>query len=266
MGSLYRKDVIDIALEQDGYQGNGKYCKYSKDLDAVNYFNMEKKNGEADWCSIFVNWCVYMSTRNLSGKIEPDKWDAHYFTFEPDSGENLAAGCGYAADYYMSHDAWSDDCQGACRGDQVFFRKFAHTGLVTGYDDEGIYTIEGNIDGGKVGRRYYKFDDPSIDGFGHIRYDGDEYPAEESEPDITEPEPEPTPDPEPEPVQPPVSSNQGTVYTVRVGSWLNIREEPNSESRKLGELYDGAKVLVFEIDDGWARIGDNMWVFADFLD
>ena len=489
MGSLYRKDVIDIALEQDGYQGNGKWCKYTEDLDAINYFNMGAKNGSADWCSIFVNWCIYMSTRNASGQIEPDKWDAHYFTFEPDSGEDLAAACGYAADYYMAHDAWSDDCQGACRGDQVFFRNFAHTGLVTGYDDEGIYTIEGNIDGSKVGRRYYKFDDPSIDGFGHPRYDGDVYPGdEEAEPDpdtddkihtyncvdvseyngvinwkkakndgveyafircglgkyylrsndfekklkwedtngedryfvtnlkaatevgikvgvffysyattneeafdeaiqcineiskykdiidfpvfmdveekfqesvldviipafiqtmneagyncgvytsgtwydlyfknidcdyiwlaywgqyddgevpsnspsyydvwqytshgtvdgigencvdcdilyntemhllIDKPVTEPTPKPEPEPVSPPVENNKGTVYTVCVGSWLNIRTEPTSESIKIGELYDGAKVIVYEQKDGWARIGDNMWVFADFLE
>ena len=176
MGSLYRKDVIDLAIEQDGYEGDGKWNKYSKELDDINYFNMGNKNGSADWCSIFVNWCIYKSTRNSSGEIEPDKWDAHYFTFEPDSGENLAAGCGYAADYYMVNDAWSDDCQGACRGDQVFFLNFAHTGLVIDYDNEGIYTMEGNIDGGKVGRRYYKFVDPRIDGFGHPRYDGDAYP------------------------------------------------------------------------------------------
>lgn len=485
MGSLYIKDVIDTALNEIGYQGNGKWNKFSEELDEVNYFNMGNKNGYADWCSIFVNWCIFKSTRNSSGEIEPDKWDAHYFTFEPDSGEDLAAGCGFAADYYMQNDAWSDDCQGACRGDQVFFRNFAHTGLVVDWDDKGIYTVEGNVDGSKVAKRFYSYDDPSIDGFGHPRYDGDEYPSsEDSEPvdneihiyncvDVSEhngeidwvaakndgvefafircglgkyylnsddpekklkweetegedkyfatnieaatnagvragvffysyarnraeaidealqcieeinkykyiigfpvfmdieekyqesilkeiipafiqtmnehgyncgvytsgtwydlyfrkidckyiwlaywgddngeipsntpayydvyqytshgtvdgigqfnvdcdilhntemkllinkPVTEPTPEPEPEPVQPPVSNNQGTVYTVCVGSWLNVRSEPSSEGEKLGELYDGAKVIVYETKDGWARIGENMWVFADFLD
>ena len=204
MGSLYIKDVLDIALDEVGYQGGKGVSKYTAELDEVNYWQMPPKNGspDADWCSIFVNWCIYRSTRNSDGDIEPNKWDAHYFTYEPDDRQNLAAGCGYAADYYMQNDAWSENCQGACRGDQVFFRNFAHTGLVVDWDDNGIYTVEGNTseDGVKyrVAKKFYRYDDPDIDGFGHPRYDGDKY----EEPDHND-EPQPEPDPEPEPTPKP---------------------------------------------------------------
>ena len=159
MGSLYVKDVIGTALAEEGYQGGKKTSKYSAELDLINYWNMGAKDGSADWCSIFVNWCIYRSTRNASGEIDPDKWDAHFFTYEPDTGENLGAGCGYSADYYMQNDAWSEGgsayCQGARVGDQVFFRNFAHTGLVYDWDDNYIYTIEGNVNGNRVETRRF---------------------------------------------------------------------------------------------------------------
>lgn len=176
MGSLYAKDVVNTALNEIGYEAEGsnkKYTIYSAELDACNYWNgMDSKNGVADWCSIFFNWLCYANTRNENGDIEANKWDAHYFTFEPDDRNDLAAGCGYAADYYQQNDAWTDNPE---RGDQVFFRNYAHTGIVVDWDNEGFYTVEGNIDGGRVGKRYYKYGDPCVDGFGRPRYDGWEY-------------------------------------------------------------------------------------------
>lgn len=176
MGSLYAKDVVNTALNEIGYEAEGsnkKYTIYSAELDACNYWNgMDSKNGVADWCSIFFNWLCYANTRNADGDIEANKWDAHYFTFEPDDRNDLAAGCGYAADYYQQNDAWTDNPE---RGDQVFFRNYAHTGIVVDWDNEGFYTVEGNIDGGRVGKRYYKYGDPCVDGFGRPRYDGWEY-------------------------------------------------------------------------------------------
>ncbi len=183
MGSCYAKDVVNTALNEIGYEAEGsnhKYTIYSAELDACNYWNMAPKNGIADFCSIFVNFCVYANTRNSDGEIEADKWDAHYFMYEPDKGENLAAGCGYAADYFMQNGAWTDNPE---RGDQVFFRNFAHTGLVVDWDNEGFYTVEGNVNGGRVEKRYYRYGDPCVDGFGRPRYDGWEYnPPKEDAP------------------------------------------------------------------------------------
>lgn len=267
MGSLYGKDVVDMALSQVGYKADGKWNKYAAELDEVDFFTSCGKKQGLDWCSVFTSWCAYKTTRNSSGEVEPDKYDAHYFLYQPDNND-CAAVIKYVVQYYKQNHAYYTDPQELERGDQIIFQNsdgYSHTGWCVDWDDEGFYTVEGNVSGGQVLKKFYPYSSFGgyVAGFGKPRYDGWEYPVTS---DTTEPEPESTPDPEPEPIQPPVSSNQGTVYTVCVGSWLNIRTEPTSESTKIGELYDGAKVIVYEQKDGWARIGDNMWVFADFLD
>ena len=254
MGSLYKKDVVNAALNEVGYVGGKGTSKYSHDLDQCNYWQMSPKDGcpDADWCSIFVNWCIYVSTRNSSGEIDPDKWDAHYFTFEPDSGENLAAGCGYAADYYMQHDAWSETCQGACVGDQVFFRHFAHTGLVVDWDDEYIYTVEGNtrVDGDPyhVAYKKYRLGDPDIDGFGHPRYDGDEYPTTSAPKEDNKPKEDAKPEPTPAPVP---EAPKKEVYKVTTnGGVLRLRSAPNTDSAYLIGIPNGTEIEVSAIVDG----------------
>lgn len=181
MGSLYAKDMVDLAIDQIGYQADGKYNKYAEELDRINYFNMPDKNGVADWCAIFYCWLAYKCS-----KPEQSKWDAHYFLFQPDSGEDLAAGCGYAADYYMQNNAWTDNPE---RGDQVFFQKsngvFYHTGIVVDWDEKGIYTVEGNTNGGKVAKKFYSYDDSKIAGYGRPRFDGWEEKKHEEKTDYT---------------------------------------------------------------------------------
>lgn len=181
MGSLYAKDVINTALNEIGYEAEGDnhlYTIYSAKLDAVNYFNY-KKNGEADWCAIFVCWCMYANTRNANGEIEADKYDAQYFQYQPD--RSTAAGVGYMADFYMQNDAWYTDTSEIERGDIVTFRDYAHVGLIVDWDNDGFYTVEGNVDGGRVEQRYYKYNDSRIDGFGRPRYDGWEFKSEPKE-------------------------------------------------------------------------------------
>ena len=188
MGSLYAKDVISTALNEIGYEAEGsnkKYTIYSAELDAVDYFNT-KKNGSADWCAIFVIWCMYANTRNANGEIEADKWDAEYFQYQPD--RSTCAGVGYMADYYQKNDAWISDPSDLERGDVVTFRNYAHTGLVVDWDADGFYTVEGNVDGGKVAKRFYRYNDPNVDGFCRPRYDGFEFkPDESGSNDNTEP-------------------------------------------------------------------------------
>ena len=76
------------------------------------------------------------------------------------------------ADFYQQNDAWTDNPE---RGDVVTFRDYAHTGLVVDWDNKGFYTVEGNVNGGRVEKRYYRYGDPCVDGFGRPRYDGWEY-------------------------------------------------------------------------------------------
>ena len=84
------------------------------------------------------------------------------------------------ADFYQQHDAWTDNPE---RGDVVTFRDYAHTGLVVDWDNNGFYTVEGNVNGGRIEKRYYRYGDPCVDGFGRPRYDGWEYnPAPKPQP------------------------------------------------------------------------------------
>lgn len=170
MGSCYAKKAVDLALAEVGYQGDGKYCKYSEELDAVKYFNYPK-NGAADWCSIFVNWCIYKAT------IWPDEdvYTAHYMMYEPDT-DNAAAGCTQAAQYFKNHDAWYTNPKDFERGDQIFFWKsnkaIYHTGIITGWNENGLEVVEGNTNGGMVAKKVYSYDDEKIAGVGRPRYDG----------------------------------------------------------------------------------------------
>lgn len=168
MGSLYKKNVIETALKEVGYQADGKWNKYADELDAVDYFTGCGKKQGLDWCCVFVCWCIYKNT-----EPDPDVWDAHYFLYQSDSCD-MAAVVKYAADYFKQNNAFDTDSKYACTGDQIFFRNesgLSHTGLVVDWDDRGIYTVEGNTNGGKVAKKFYSYGDSKIAGFGHPRYD-----------------------------------------------------------------------------------------------
>lgn len=185
MGSCYAKTAVDIALSQVGYEGDGKYCKYSEELDRVKYFNFPK-NGAANWCSIFVNWCVYKAT------IWPDEdvYTAHYMMCEPDV-DNAAAGCTQAAQYFKDKGCWTSNPKDFTRGDQIFFWKsnkaIYHTGIIVSWDDTCLDVVEGNTNGAKVAIKHYAYDDEKIAGVGQIRYDG--WEAEGSDGKETETKP-----------------------------------------------------------------------------
>ena len=279
MGSCYAKKACDIALNEVGYQGDGKWCKYSAELDSVDYFNY-KKNGSADWCSIFVNYCVWKACIEPSPDDDPEgaKWTAYYMMCEPSSSSaNCAAGCGYAADYFMQNDAWDSSTQYAERGDQIFFVNssgvFYHTGIVVDWDDDGLYVVEGNTNGAQVAKKFYSYSDSRIAGFGHVRYDGWELSSgNEKEPDHSkddskpkpepEPIPEPTPDPEPAPTPEPP---KGDEYRVNVETKLNVRTGPGTDNDVVAQLDDGDVVTVIATDGNWGCIGKWMWVCMDYL-
>ena len=265
MGSLYSRDLVRVAEAEVGYEAEGKWNKYASDLDQVDFFTGCGKKQGLDWCSVFTSWCAYMAVRNSSGEFDPDVWDAHYFLYQPDS-DDRAAVVGYVVQYYKDHDAWYEDYQDLSVGDQICFqndRGYSHTGWCVDWDDDGFWTVEGNTNGGKVARKYYRFSEYPIGGyvagFGRPRYDGKEYPSSDN---TDEPTPAPAPDPEPTPELP----TNFKEYTVSVGDFLNVRTGPSSDYRKIGELYDGASVLIYEKDGAWGRIGANMWVCMDYLD
>lgn len=262
MGSLYSRDLVRVAEAEVGYQAEGKWNKYAYDLDQVDFFTGCGKKQYLDYCSVFTSWCAYQAVRNSSGEFDPNVWDAHYFLYQPDSND-CAAVVKYVVQYYKNHGAWYERYQDLSVGDQVCFQNdngYSHTGWCVDWDDDGFWTVEGNTNGGKVAKKYYKFADYPIGGyvagFGRPRYDGKEYPSGNSH--SSEPVVEPTPEPN--------QIQNGKMYTVSVNSFLNIRNEANSNAKKMGELYNGAKIIVLEEQDGWGKIGDNLWVSMDYLE
>lgn len=72
--------------------------------------------------------------------------------------------------------------------------------------------------------------------------------------------PTPAPTPEPTPTE--------RTYKVSVNTFLAVRSTPyvaEHDANKVGELYNGAVVTVFEKKNGWAKITGNCWVYASYL-
>lgn len=271
MGSCWKQKAIDYAWDQVG-KVCGKSSEYAKEMDAINYYNYPK-NGVANSCALFVDNCLLHSCTDPSydDDTEGAKWTALAAMYEPQSkGANAGAGCVQKVDYFKRAGAWYTDPQDFVCGDEIFFwdPKYIsdenpygvyHTGLIVDWSD--MFTvIEGNTDGGYVADKYYKFDDYKILGVGRPNWDG-WYP--ESEDTKPEPDPIPEPVPTPEPTLEPIGSYE--KKKISVTSYLNVRTSPEMGNNKIGELYNGAEVYVFETVDGWARIGDNLWISADYL-
>lgn len=270
MASLYRKPCADTMRVdgESGYQSDGYWNKYAERLDACDFFaGCGKKNGAVDFCAIAYCYWLFLNVVTDDGEIDDNdrKYMTHYAMYQSDSC-CTSAGCEQQVQVYKDHGAWFTDPKDLVVGDQIFYQKwdsdkgryvYYHTGGCYDWDDEGIYVTEANTNGGRTENKFYPYSEfgRKIAGFGHPRFDG--YEQEE-------PQPEPTPDPIPTP-QPTIY----TKYTVNVGDYLNIRTEPeykSDDSNVIGKLFNGATVYVYDIKDGWGRIGDNMWVSMDYLD
>lgn len=176
----YASKVIALAREQIGYlekksnamlddktanAGSKNYTKYARDLDAIPGFYNGKKNGYP-WCDVFVDWLLVQCfgvdvAQEMIG--QPDR--------------SYGAGCSYSAGYYKKMGRFYT--KNPKPGDQIFFRNYAHTGLVVGADSTYVYTIEGNTstkegvvaNGGGVWEKKYRLKDSCIDGYGRPKYD-----------------------------------------------------------------------------------------------
>ena len=259
MSSIYSKPVCDLAWKQVGYsQYDGKHTKFAADLDAVDFYNYPK-DGECDWCSIFVDWLIYQNTLNSMSVLEPDADAARDYLCEPYSG-NAGAGCTQSASYFKSRGLFVTDPADMKCGDKIFFQRsdgaIYHTGVIVdwGYVEElgtdGFTVIEGNTNGGQVAYKYYRFDDPKIAGAGSIQYDGYEMPGAKDE----------APAPVASPDKPLVKK-----YKVCVNTFLNVREGPGTGYKAIWKLYNNDEVSIYELKHGWGRIDDYGWVCMDYL-
>lgn len=175
--------VIDVLRQEVGYlekksnaqlddktanAGFNNFTKYARDLDALGYFYNGPKQGYP-YCDVTVDW-AFVQAYGVEAALE--------LLCQPE--KSYGAGCGYSARYYKQKGQWHT--RNPKPGDQIFFRNFAHTGLVVAVDDTYVHTIEGNTstaagvvaNGGGVWEKKYRLGDSCIDGYGRPAYDPEE--------------------------------------------------------------------------------------------
>ena len=177
MGSLYAKDVVDIALGEVGYQcGENKWNKYAEDLDSVDYFTGCGPKQNLDFCAVGLCWCLWKAAKYPSCEEDGEsaKWTAHYFSYQSDICD-MAAVVKYLYQYFDDNNATTDNGE---RGDFVIFQKsngvMYHCGILTSWDNDGLDITEFNTEGGKVKTHRYSYTDigVKIKCFCRPRYDG----------------------------------------------------------------------------------------------
>lgn len=196
-----KQKVIDIALAEVGYlekasnsqldsktanAGKKNYTKYSRDLTNMEFYNGYKQG--AEWCDIFVDWCM-VKAYGIEAALA--------LSYQPTNHKkNYGAGCKYSRDYYKANGRLFSTPK---PGDQIFYygmtkgkvdkEKIAHTGLVYKVDSKKVYTVEGNTsgasgvvaNGGGVAKKSYNLTYGRIAGYGRPAW-GEQEEAKEEKP------------------------------------------------------------------------------------
>lgn len=296
-----RDAFVASAVAELGYTEGPKSneTKYATYLDKIHFFNGAKQFVE--WCSTFIH---YLAVILLGGGEEGKKAVIKLFGENSKDncacGVKFFWDYLVALGYRVDKDKGQP---GDIIFFNTKKKKCGHVGMIEKVTDK-YGTIEGNKSN-KVARGSYVLNSSTIYGVCHIPWEKFDVAAEPLQPiqepaqDITV-DPKPI-----EPVKKTVdelaheviegkwgngkdradrltaagysySEVQARVneilgvksktYTVDVkaDSWLNIRVAPNSEI-KVGKLYRGDKVTVYEERDGWGRIGTAKWVYMSYL-
>ena len=129
--------VVENALNEIGYVADPvgtKHNKYNAWWNSGNYNGEEKGISAADgpavdWCANFVSWIMRHS--GVDESVAPNFACVDY-------------------DLYINHGAKAVKGSELLPGDVLFENKGQHTGIVVGYKDGKVYTVEGNgrYDGG----------------------------------------------------------------------------------------------------------------------
>ena len=175
MGSMYTKDVLDVARSYIGYtEQPNNWTIFAERLDNCDYFAPQKKQNVA-WCGTFIDDIFLESAIPSDRDDEAKKYDAQYFLYQP-SYNNYSASASCFASYFKNAGAWYSDPE---VGDIIFFKNadgIYHVGIVESIEGRTINTIEGNTSD-SVQRRSYDCEAEKIAGYGRPRYDGFEYPS-----------------------------------------------------------------------------------------
>lgn len=289
MASLYRKPCVDFMREdgESGYQSDGYWNKYAERLDACDFFaGCGKKNGEVDFCAIAYCYWLFMNVITDDGEPDDDdrKYMTHYAMYQSDDC-CTSAGCEQQAQAYKNAGAWYEDPKDLCTGAQIFFQKwdsekgryvYYHTGGCIDWDENGIYTTEANVEGGKTKKRFYPYSDfgGKIAGYGLPRFDGYEAETgaenpekENNKPTPAEPSDE-TPGAKNELYRVNVNYNFTETAPAEVFAALRLRSRPQESAAVLALIPDGDTVKVEQTTDGWAKITYGPcigWACLDYL-
>lgn len=187
MVKCYAKDAVAYAHSQLGTkEGPNNWNPYAQMLDAVNFFDPQKKQN-VEWCCTYFDACVFVAAHK-------DKAKTDAVLYQP-AKNNYSARVDYLAGYFKSKGKYFTDHNMVRPGDCVIFNAvddngnikslYSHAGIVIARDQYGITTSEGNK-GDKVAECQYLFKSigTKINGFGRPAYD-EEDPEPEQQVDIT---------------------------------------------------------------------------------
>lgn len=172
--ACYAITVVEMAKKEVGYHekqtnanlddfsdnsGSGNYTKYADYIDRqFPQFYNGKKQG-APWCEVFVDAMFIMAYGYR---------DALRLLCQPE--KSSGAGVNSSIEYYSRKNRMRNT---PSIGAQVFFKNGSnyHTGIVEGFTNDTLHTIEGNADD-SVKRRAYSLNDVRIIGYGTPDFDG----------------------------------------------------------------------------------------------
>lgn len=186
-----RVDIVNVALSQYGYSEADDYWNMTGMQEGIsNYTEYGHWYGaQSLWCAMFVSWCAY------NAGISTDVVPSHAYT---------PSGVLWFMDRGQAHERSSVEAGEYTprAGDIIYFRSdrnesiVNHVGIVIGYFDGYVYTVEGNVnfdpnctDGGQVLARSRHISDANIRYICCPNYDSDEvhevgafFPSEDQEP------------------------------------------------------------------------------------
>lgn len=242
MAKTTREKLVELFQSQAGYKeekarGNN-WTKYSRwfDVEAWQWFNTKKQG--AEWCSIFVCWCLCQNSVGI-GKNEVLK-----LLGIPSVKNNCAAAVPYLWDYLTAkgYRVANDKAQ---PGDIIILNNKKHVGYVESYNGSKINTMEGNK-GDYVARGSYAKNSSYISGVFHL-------PLEKYD-KVEEPEPVVLPKPTtPEPTAPVLTQEKIVSLAKEVinGKYGNYPERKTKlNSLGYGDIYSQVQAKVNELLKG----------------
>ena len=243
-----RTDIINVAKSQIGYfegnsksqlagtvNGSGNYTEYGRWYETVcgssGFIN-------AAWCAMFVSWCAYVA--GISDSIVP----CHAWTVEG-LKKFISNGQAYtranvAAGKYVPQ-----------AGDIIYYKSSStsnitnHVGIVTGYSNGTVYTIEGNTssttistNGGTCAAKSYSISNTFIVYICKPAYNSE------------------------------ISSS---TYKVTSSDALNLRSGPSTSYDILTSIPSNALIDITQVSGNWGKTtynGQTGWIstkYAEFV-